>query len=121
MAADQCEGGILTFESTHPKWSYVKTREDGFVSEVAEKKIISNKATAGVYFYKKGSDFVQYAERMVAKGEGKIGENFYVCPVYNELINAGKKIKIFDTKKVWKFGSPEELNDFLKNNENIFA
>jgi HAD superfamily hydrolase (TIGR01509 family) len=25
MAADECDGGVVTFESTHPKWSFVKT------------------------------------------------------------------------------------------------
>src|SRR3989344_3080741 len=40
MAADECAGGIVNFESTHPKWSFVKTGDDGFVTEVAEKKPI---------------------------------------------------------------------------------
>ena len=43
--ADGIDGGILTFEASHPKWSYAKLNEDGFVSEVAEKKPISNLAT----------------------------------------------------------------------------
>ena len=37
------DGGILTFNSTHPKWSYAKTDDKGTVTEVAEKK--SNKHT----------------------------------------------------------------------------
>jgi HAD superfamily hydrolase (TIGR01509 family) len=43
-------GGILTFESTHPKWSYAKLDENGFVSMVAEKQPISNNATVGIYY-----------------------------------------------------------------------
>jgi len=57
--ADAIDGGILTFKATHPKWSYAKIGDDGFVSEVAEKKPISDNATVGVYFWKKGSDYVK--------------------------------------------------------------
>ena len=35
------DGSILTFEAIHPKWSYAKTDNNNFVTEVAEKKVIS--------------------------------------------------------------------------------
>ena len=57
------DGGILTFQSTHPKWSYAKLDNQGFVNEVAEKKPISTNATVGIYYYKKGSDYVSCAEK----------------------------------------------------------
>ena len=65
--ADDIDGSILTFHSTHPKWSYAKLNEDGFVTEVAEKKPISNNATVGIYFWKKGSDYVRCAESMIKR------------------------------------------------------
>ena len=65
--ADGIDGGILTFEATHPKWSFAKIGEDGFVSEVAEKKPISNNATVGIYFWKRGCDYVKYCEQMIEK------------------------------------------------------
>ena len=55
------DGAILTFEAIHPKWSYAKCDEDGFVTEVAEKKVISKNATVGVYYWKHGSDYVSSA------------------------------------------------------------
>jgi len=67
MIADDVDGGILTFEATHPKWSFVKLDENGFVTEVAEKKPISNIATVGLYFWARGSDYVKYAEQMIKK------------------------------------------------------
>lgn len=117
MAADQCDGGIVTFESTHPKWSFVKTGENGFVEEVAEKKPISNKATAGVYYFKKGSDFIKYAKQMINK---KITTNdeYYVCPIYNEMIKDGKKIRAFPIKKMWSYSTPEDVEHFI-NSETI--
>ena len=50
MVADNVDGGILSFEATHPKWSFAKLDDDGFVCEVAEKKPISNIATVGIYY-----------------------------------------------------------------------
>jgi choline kinase len=49
FSAEGIDGGILSFKATHPKWSYAKLDENGFVSEVAEKKPISDNATVGVY------------------------------------------------------------------------
>ncbi len=112
MAADECDGGIVTFKSNHPKWSYAKVGEDGFVIEVAEKRPISDLATAGIYYYKKGSDFVNAAENMIVKNINLNGE-FYVCPSYNELISEKKKIRVFHVNKMWGLGTPEDVQFFL--------
>jgi len=116
MNETNCDGGILTFKSTHPKWSFVKIDEFGNVTEVAEKKPISDIATVGVYFWKKGSDYVKYAEQMIDKNI-RVNNEFYVCPVFNEAISDRKKIKIFNINKMWGLGTPEDLNNFLKKND----
>ena len=112
--ADAIDGGILTFKATHPKWSYAKIGDDGFVSEVAEKKPISDNATVGVYFWKKGSDYVKYAEQMIANNS-RTNNEFYVCPVFNEAIADGKKVRVKQIEKMWGIGTPEDLNYFLEN------
>ncbi len=113
MAADECDGGIVTFESTHPKWSFVRIGSDGFAAEVAEKKPISNLATAGAYYFKKGKDFIKYAEQMIASNIKTLNE-FYVCPVYNEYIRDGKKIRIFPVRKLWSFSTPKDVECFIE-------
>ena len=114
MVADDVDGGIVSFEATHPKWSFAKLGEDGFVTEVAEKKPISNIATVGVYYWSKGSDYVKYAEQMIDK-DIRTNNEFYVCPVYNEAIGDDKKVKVFPIEKMWGLGTPEDLNNFLEN------
>ena len=114
MQEQDADAGILTFKSTHPKWSFVKTNSNGDVIEVAEKKPISDTATVGIYYWKKGSDYVKYAEKMIEKNIRHNGE-FYVCPVFNEAILDGKKIKTFDIEKMWGLGTPEDLQIFLQN------
>lgn len=112
--ADAIDGGILTFKAHHPKWSYAKLGSDGFVSEVAEKRVISDDATVGVYYWNKGSDYVKYAEQMIEKNI-RVNNEFYVCPVFNEAIQDGKKIKIKNVNGMWGIGTPEDLNYFLTN------
>ena len=115
---NECDGGILTFPASHPKWSYAKLDNDGFVSEVAEKKPISEHATVGIYWWKKGSDYVKYAEQMITK-DIRTNNEFFVCPVFNEAIQDGKKIRIKEINKdgMWGIGTPEDLSYFLENYE----
>ena len=114
MTSPGIDGGILTFQSTHPKWSFVKLDQNGYVSEVAEKKPISNLATVGIYYWNRGSDYVRYSEQMIEK-DIRVNNEFYVCPVYNEAIEGGKKIKSFNIKKMWGLGTPEDLTYYLDN------
>jgi beta-phosphoglucomutase-like phosphatase (HAD superfamily)/dTDP-glucose pyrophosphorylase len=116
FSADSIDGGILTFKATHPKWSYAKLNEDGFVSEVAEKKVISDEATVGIYYWRHGSDYVKYAEQMISKNIRTNGE-FYTCPVFNEAISDDKKIRVKNIEKMWGIGTPEDLNYFLDNHK----
>ena len=113
MQADKVDAGILTFQSFHPKWSFAKLDEDGFVDEVAEKKPISENATVGIYYWSKGSDYVKYAEQMIDR-DRRVNNEFYVCPVFNEAIEDNKKIKIFPIDKMWGMGTPEDLERFIK-------
>lgn len=114
FSADSIDGGILTFESSHPKWSYVKLGSDGFANEVAEKQVISNHATVGVYYWKKGSDYIKYVNQMIQKNI-RVNNEFYVCPVFNEAIQDNKKIRVKKIEKMWGIGTPEDLNQFLLN------
>lgn len=114
MNENNADGGIVTFRATHPKWSYAKVGEDGYVTEVAEKNPISNNATVGFYYWKNGSDFVKFAEQMIEK-DVRVNNEFYVCPVFNEAIGDGRKIKTFEATKMWGLGTPEDLNYFVNN------
>jgi HAD superfamily hydrolase (TIGR01509 family) len=116
MQEQDVDAGILTFESTHPKWSYAKVNENGYVTEVAEKNPISNIATVGVYYWKCGEDYVKYAEKMINENI-RVNNEFYVCPVFNQAIQDNKKIKTFNIEKMWGIGTPEDLDYFLKNHK----
>jgi len=114
MNETEADGGIVTFKATHPKWSFAKVDKAGLVTEVAEKNPISDIATVGYYYWKKGSDFVKYAEDMIDK-DIRINNEFYVCPVFNQAIEDKKQIRTFNIDKMWGLGTPEDLKYYLEN------
>lgn len=108
------DGLIMTMPSDHPKWSYIKFDEKGYVTLVREKEVISNEATVGIYNFKYGSDFVKYAHQMIEK-DIRVNGEFYVAPVYNEMIEDGKKIVYHNVgKSMYGLGVPEDLEYFIK-------
>ena len=71
-----------------------------------------------MYFWKYGSDYVKYSERMIKKNI-RVNNEFYVCPVYNEAILDKKNIIIYSVEKMWGLGTPQDL-EFFKNNYKYF-
>ena len=109
------DGLIMTMPSDDPKWSYIKYDENGLVTLVREKEVISNEATVGIYNYQRGKDFVKYAHQMIAKNI-RVNNEFYVAPVYNEMIEAGQKIAFCNVgAKMHGLGIPEDLDAFMRN------
>jgi len=110
--ASQWDGAIVTFPNTHPRWSYARL-EDGLVVAVAEKQPISRHATAGLYYFRRGIDFIRGAERMLFKN-ASLGGEFYVAPVYNELILAEDALASFRLmpRTCMGLGTPEEVERF---------
>lgn len=110
------DGHIMTMPADSPKWSYIKYNHAGYVTLVREKEIISNEATVGIYNYKHGRDFVKFAHQMMDKNI-RVNSEFYVAPVYNEMIEAGLKIGYSDVgQSMYGLGVPEDLKAFMKTN-----
>lgn len=107
------DGIIFTFKADHSKWSYAKVNEKNEVLEVAEKKVISEHATVGCYWYAHGNDYVKYAEQMISKNIKTNGE-FYICPVYNEFIQDHKLVTIFPISRMVGLGTPEDVENFTQ-------
>ena len=110
------DGGIPCFWGDSTDWSYARCGKGGYVEEVAEKKVISNDATAGYYFWNKGSDYVKYAKQMI-KENSRTNNEFYVAPVYNWAIKDGKKIVISMVDEIYELGTPEYLKEYLNNEQ----
>ena len=109
------DGLILTFKSNSTNYSYAKVEGiDGHVTETAEKKAISSNACVGIYGFKRGSDFCKYAREMIDR-DLRTKNEFYISPLYNLLIEDGKKILTEPVDKMHIFGTPDEFH-FYKDN-----
>ncbi|WP_294487907.1 glycosyltransferase family 2 protein [uncultured Mailhella sp.] len=118
MFSRNLDGMIMTMKSTDPKWSYARTDAQGLVVETAEKKVISEDATVGIFNFAHGSDLVRSAEKMIADNI-RINGEFYTCPCYNYLIKEGKRIGIYPIGKeysgMYGLGIPEDLEFFISH------
>jgi HAD superfamily hydrolase (TIGR01509 family) len=114
MRESGADGGIMTFRATESKWSFAKTDARGIVTEVAEKDPISDQATVGIYWFRHGAAFVRCAQRMIDADVRTNGE-FYVCPVFNELIAEGGVVRTWEIERsqMHGIGTPEDLAAYL--------
>lgn len=112
------DGSILTFtdDEMNPKWSFAATDENGLVTEVQEKKPISNKATVGIYYFKTGKQFVDGAIDMIVNND-RTNNEFYTCPVYNYLIKEKQRIGIYNisAQQMHGLGTPQDLQHYLNS------
>lgn len=111
------DAGVITFRNIHPRWSYAKF-DNNIVVEVAEKRPISQKAIAGFYYYKKGSDFVKAAMQAIFK-ESSLNGIFYISSSLNEMILLNKKIGAYEINKsqYHSFYSPEKIREYERSVE----
>ena len=113
-AIKEKDGLIMTMPADDPKWSFIRFDDNQNVTLVKEKEVISNEATVGIYNFKHGRDFVKYANKMIEK-DIRVNNEFYVAPVYNEMIADGKKIGFFNVgSKMYGLGVPEDLKYFMR-------
>jgi dTDP-glucose pyrophosphorylase len=116
MEPQNADGLIMTMKADDPKWSFVGLDRRHLVTRVVEKEVISNEATVGIYNFRRGGDFVRAADRMIAKNL-RVNNEFYVAPVYNELIGDGARVAIYNVGSegdgMYGLGIPQDLDRFL--------
>jgi len=116
LLAPEVEGLIGVFQAEGDRWSFARVEgESDRVVETAEKVRISDWATTGLYYFRRGADFVRHADGMVSEDDRTRGE-FYVIPVYNRMIAEGADVRIDRAHDVSCLGTPEELSEFNRQN-----
>jgi NDP-sugar pyrophosphorylase family protein len=130
LGAQDFDAYILTLTTTEPKYSFAEIVANGEhipvdrdmaysldfeVLRTAEKNPISSFGTVGIYYFKKGSDFVKAAERMIEDNDRFNGE-FYVCPAFNYLPRT-KKIGHYNlpASDCHFLGAPKEYEEYISN------
>lgn len=117
LSQNELDGLIMTMTADDPKWSFARINDENLVTEVAEKEVISNEATVGIYNFKRGGDFLYGADEMINQNF-RVNNEFYVAPIYNYLIARKNKIGIYNIGSefdgMYGLGIPSDLEKFLK-------
>lgn len=118
--ARNLDGSVLCFEDTDPKWSYAKLDENNLITTIKEKEVISEHATVGIYYFQKGTDFVENAIDMFVRND-RVNNEFYVAPVYNYAIKKSGKFGIYsiDKTQMHGIGTPEDLEKYIELRKGI--
>jgi NDP-sugar pyrophosphorylase family protein len=118
------DGLIMTMTADDPKWSYVGLDSRGRVNRVVEKQVISPEATVGIYNFRRGRDFVWAADEMIRQNR-RVNNEFYVAPVYNEMIARGARIDVYSvgsvSERMWGLGTPADLELFIRSDASSAA
>ncbi len=112
------DGVIAAYKGFHPHMlmgdNYAFLRMEGStVAEVREKESftadkMSEYASNGTYYFRRGEVVKKYFGQLMAKGVMKNGE-YYVSLVYNEMIQAGCPIGVFEIDRMLQWGTPRDL------------
>ena len=111
---NRADAGMLCFFNKSMKWSYVTIEANRQISRIAEKIVISDHATCGIYYAKHGKCFVAAAERMIEKND-RVNNEFYVAPAFNYMILDEKAVLPYFVNEMWGLGTPEDLTSYLQN------
>lgn len=96
---------LIIFDSQNDEYSYVRMLDEKLV-EVCEKKVISSKATAGIFYFKSGHFFIECAEWAIMNNI-QTNNLFFLAPALNYAVVKGFNPLIYqiDEKDYYRFST----------------
>ena len=110
----ECGGLIQLIEQPGERWSFAKLNSKNEIIEVAEKNRISPWVSTGVYHFSRASLFFEAAQARISSEKTTKGE-YYIMPLYQDLMNQGIQLKASFANSFWDLGTPESLRNFIHN------
>jgi len=104
----KADGAIVNIHTDRPNYSFSRIDTKGRIIETAEKTVISNHGSVGIYYFARGRDLIKYAQRMIDKNL-RTNNEFYTSPVYNQFIQDFKLILHYPIAEMFQLGTPEEF------------
>lgn len=110
----ELDGLLLSFRGNDPMYSYLQT-EGSVVLQCVEKKIISETASAGTYFYKNIERFLDAARgSFEACHLVSFRDALFICPSFNFLIFNKRKVQHLKVDNVVSLSKNFHETIFLK-------
>lgn len=102
-------------------YGWVIADGDGRASGVSVKKALSedplnDHAIVASFWFKRGSDFVSCAEKMIAAGD-KVNGEFYVDKVMEYCIKSGLDVRVYEIDRYIGWGTPADYENYEKTLE----
>lgn len=112
----RADAGVITFESVHPRWSYVRLDADSLVLQAAEKRVISKMAIAGFYYFASADLFIEAAKNTIRYGES-VDDEYFIAPSLNELVLQNRRVVAAPAPKeaYHSFYSPDKIREFERS------
>jgi NDP-sugar pyrophosphorylase family protein len=113
MRRQKLDAGVVSFASTHPRFSYVRSDDEGNIVETAEKRVISRLAIAGLYYFRRGGDFLDAAKRVLLNNNPIHGA-FFISQALNEMILSTKTVghHRIEADMYYPLYSPQKIMEF---------
>lgn len=107
------DAAVLTVESTHPRFSYVRTDCHGLLTETSEKRVISRQAIAGLYYFRRSADFINGAMRVLMNAT-EVQGSYFISQVLNELILDGMQLghHRIDQEDYFPLYTPKKVSEY---------
>ena len=115
---DLKQDGVLSAfvdKTLDDKWSFAKLNDENNIIKTTEKEKISDFALTGLYHFSKASDFFDIAKEWIVNDK-KVRNEFYIAPMYNDLIQSGKKYVLDLVEEFIPLGTPQEVKEFESKN-----
>ena len=111
----QFDGYLDVFRGVGDHWSFVDPGESNTVRRTTEKRRISPLCSNGLYIFATAKLFTEiYRQARII--DNRVNGEFYIAPVYNQLIESGGIVKYREipTQKCVFCGTPAEYDQLLK-------
>ena len=103
---------VFTAPNNPESYSYAAVDHQGYVTQTAEKQVISPHATTGIYTWFRAGDFFDNARRMMQAND-RVNNEFYVAPVYSYAIAQGLRFGIWRPIYHIPIGTPTDLDQYV--------
>jgi NDP-sugar pyrophosphorylase family protein len=107
------DAGMISFDTVHPRWSYIRVDEEDNVMEAAPRSVISRIGLTGVLYFARGQDFARAAMKAIEHG-AEVNGIYHIASAFNELILEGMKLGHYPIPSglFHSFYSPQKLADY---------
>jgi NDP-sugar pyrophosphorylase family protein len=108
-----CSAGLVTFDSVHPRWSYVVEDDQGEVIQAVEKKVASRSAIAGFYYFANAELFIEAAKKVILDG-AQLDGVYYISSSINQIILSGGRVlhQAVTAQSYHSFYAPAKILEF---------